>query len=362
MTWVKVRKKLIRLSIQASITIALLEFFLFILVKMGLINIMTPTYHLPKYGYFLPVRSHIFGYQHEPNSAYYINKTCLSTSFRFNSLGFRGLEHQKKSNKTRAIVIGDSYMEGLGVNEEDRLSSILEKKLNIPHLNFGMAGKSPSEEYVIYDSVASKYEHDIVLWSLFPSNDLTDDNPANRVPNNIGPCWDGEYPNYQLKYFPDSAPDILQRPLWKRIMMNFTYSYNALHKVKNAFAKNTDYKYSGYFIYTDDQLDRLTFSIIKLSEKAKNKKIIIFCIPSQLDYDTTIVHTRPSIDIPLQKLCDSLNIEYIGLYDEFKHTDTGEPGYFLSCDGHWSEIGHIKAMEAILEKSATYRALSKSSE
>ena len=320
---------------------------------------ITPTYEMPKYGYFSPVRSNMFGFQHQPNSTYKINKSCFNTEYTFNSLGFRDSEHLGSSKRTRVIVIGDSFMEGLGVSENQRLSSLLENETGIEHLNFAMSNKGTCQEYIIYDSIASKFQHDIVLWSIFPQNDLTDDDPAYNSEENIAPYWDGDFPNYKLTFFPKHSPQTKRKSFCKRFFKNYTYTYNALFLFKESLKKQKEYKTVGYFDYSNAQLDRMKYSILKLKEAATNKKIVIICIPSHLElaysYDPK---KQQSIENELLEYCSELDIEFIGLYSYFKKSQTKVEDHYLQCDSHWNQFGHIKAKEILLKFSETYKGIS----
>lgn len=358
LNWKKLRKRITRILFQMIITFLLLEVSLFFLVKLGFLNMITPTYNLPEYGYFSPVRSNLFGYQHQPNSTYKINKSCFTTEYSFNSLGFRDNEHAKSSNRPRVMVIGDSFMEGLGVSEDQRLSSLLEKETNIEHLNFAMSNKGTCQEFIIYDSIASKFQHDVVLWSIFPQNDLSDDDPTVKDEDNIAPCWSGNYPNYELTFFPKQAPQIKRKSFLKRFLKNYTYSYNALFLLKESLKKQKDYKPIGYFDYSKSQLDRVKYSILKLKEAAKNKKIVIICIPSHLElaysYDPK---NQQTIENELMEFCSQLDIEFIGLYPYFKQSKSTVEDLYLECDSHWNPFGHKKTMEILLKESETYKEL-----
>lgn len=331
----------------------LIELSLMLAVKSGFINILMPIYQMNSHEDFLPLRSNIYGHQHLPNSTYRIKKYCLETNYQFNALGFRDQLQPKQSPIKRIMVIGDSFMEGVGVAENERLSDLLEKKMGMPHLNFAMADKGSTQTYLIYDSIAKNYSHEAILWSLFPTNDLIDDDPNyGKSINGIKPCWTGTYPNYELAFYPLEAPYKKQNKRWKRFLKSYTYTYDALFYLKEhlklIWTKDQSYPLSGYFNYTDDQLNRMKYSIQKLKESSAGKPITIICIPSTLDLDATNERNQKNIEIPLRTFCKQQGVAFIGLFDLFSSRKNSISEYYYECDSHWNPKGHALVADYLL--------------
>lgn len=354
------KKKFFRVLKILLINLILIEVSIMGLVKLDVLKIIAPTYSFSNVQTFLPVRSYLYGYKHAPLSTYQIKKNCLNNHYRFNSLGFRGTEYTTSSSVKRVVVLGDSFMEGVGVEEDERLSNLLQKETGVPHLNFSMGDKGTTQSFVIYDSIASKYDHNVVLFSIYPTNDLIDDDPNyGKTPNSIRPCWDGEYPDYSLRFFPENAPKYKRRATIKYILKQFTYTYNALFFLKQlllSHQSDKDFPRTGYFNYSTEQLNRMKYSILKLNEKAKSKKVIVMCIPSTTDLNQSKNGEHLNIEFHLKKLCEEHNIEFIGLYNDFK-SSKNISSLFHTCDSHWTDLGHKKAKSCILSKSNFYSTL-----
>lgn len=356
-------KKVKHFIIIGIFTFILMEISLFAITKFQLLNIIIPTYSMSSPEDFLPERSRIYGYRHQPNSTYEIKKNCLHTYYKFNSYGFRAKEPTKRSSKKRIVVIGDSFMEGVGVAEEERLPNLLEQNSSIKHVNFAMADKGTTQAYVIYDSIASKFEHSAILFSIFPVNDLIDDDPEmGKNENSIRPCWVGEYPNYKLEFVPKNAPSQKDYSKWKHFLKTHTYTYDALfylkESIKEKMSDKKNYTKTGYFNYTDEQLNRMKYSLQKIKEKAKEKPLIVICIPSHLDLINT-EKTQKSIEKPLSEFCSKNNIEFIGLYDFFKRKSlTPEKEFYYSCDSHWNAKGHQVVGDYLMSKPTFVKSYS----
>lgn len=99
-----------------------------------------------------------------------------------NSEGFRDKNHSlvKDSNTIRIAVIGDSYVFGWGVEENETFVMLLEKKINKEYantgkrfevFNFGFGGAGLKDKVLYYTEFAKKYDQDIIiivyLWDDF---------------------------------------------------------------------------------------------------------------------------------------------------------------------------------------------------
>ena len=100
---------------------------------------------------------------------------------RANSFGIRYPEiplEKNSKNELRIAVIGDSFTEGFGVEEDQRFSSILERQWSKPDrkvlfINCGVPGAGPVEYFQIFSHIALAYNPDKLLLVLY-DNDLID--------------------------------------------------------------------------------------------------------------------------------------------------------------------------------------------
>lgn len=91
-----------------------------------------------------------------------------------NSEGFRGRREyavRKPQGVFRAVALGDSVVNGYGVEDEQTFSALLEKKLSARHpaevLNMGVAGFCSAEELIQLQEVGLRYEPDLVILGYF---------------------------------------------------------------------------------------------------------------------------------------------------------------------------------------------------
>lgn len=93
------------------------------------------------------------------------------TRTEINSEGFRD-DHfniSKPSNQFRIVAIGDSFTIGMGLNDSQRYSEILEKKLDesmekdVKVLNMGLGGAGMKDYYQILYNKGTRYDPDMVI-------------------------------------------------------------------------------------------------------------------------------------------------------------------------------------------------------
>ena len=120
---------------------------------------------------------HDWGGWHKPSSTANHIDNCFSAVYRSNSYGARDRKRSLAAGSKRVIMLGDSFVEGFAVNEEVRLSNLLERGLGIEILNFGMTHFGPLQYQILYEKLAKRFDHDAVLIGFLPENDFIDNDP-----------------------------------------------------------------------------------------------------------------------------------------------------------------------------------------
>jgi len=96
---------------------------------------------------------------------------------RTNALGWRDKprETAKPAGTKRALLLGDSYVFGVGVDDGLRVSDALEREIaGLEAWNLGVTAYGPDQELLLLQSVAGEYAPDIVVWFACLSNDVED--------------------------------------------------------------------------------------------------------------------------------------------------------------------------------------------
>ena len=226
------KTRLLTLLAVGITTFLLLEAALFLLVASGTIPIRKPNYSFSEEPFWSDSNAR-FGVWHKAGVSVRHRKSCFDVVYQANSYGARDAERDLESDTPRVVVLGDSFVEGYGLDVGDRTSNLLEDHAGIEHLNFGSTGHfGPTQFYLVYEWLARDFEHDAVLVGILPDNDFLDDDfDYGRIAywNRYRPYWTGEYPDYELIYFPQSrAPENPTLARLKHVLSESTYTYNAL--------------------------------------------------------------------------------------------------------------------------------------
>lgn len=94
----------------------------------------------------------------------------------FNAYGHRGPAFPyEKGLKKRIVFMGDSVLEGLGVEPAERFTELLNERLGhgFEVVNFGVEGYSFAQEFEYFKDKVLRFSPDLVLWCL-TSNDLSE--------------------------------------------------------------------------------------------------------------------------------------------------------------------------------------------
>lgn len=97
--------------------------------------------------------------------------------FQLNAHGFRDRDFQPRSPDTkRVLMLGDSFLMGLGVKSRETLPASLERVLGRGYevLNMGVIGDGPDQSWLRLRQTGFALEPDTVLLTVFPANDFED--------------------------------------------------------------------------------------------------------------------------------------------------------------------------------------------
>ncbi len=173
----------------AQIALALLGVFLsLVMIEMGL-RVFYPQYSGK------PVQFHpVLGFSPIPNydDTYIWPGHESVTHFHTNSLGFRDSEIHipKPENVFRTLVLGDSMTFGIGVEEEEAFTEVIEKMLNdnakagdvrYEVINAGVPGYSTAQELLQYRLYGQQLNPDLVILAFLVTNDLLDNLCAEQI-------------------------------------------------------------------------------------------------------------------------------------------------------------------------------------
>jgi|Deesub1362A_J573_1020465.scaffolds.fasta_scaffold04519_2 hypothetical protein len=317
----------------------------------------------------------ILGHKGKPNldTSFSIG-WCLESRIITNSQGWRSLKNfsqNKPRNVIRIAVLGDSYVQGLQVDNNEIFTYLLEEKLNnnlgknFEVYNFGISAYGTVREYLVLKEYVLDYKPDIVILLFYIGNDISDSGE--------------EYEKYImkinkkrilksklsiLKTYQFIANDVIPKhPKLAKFLYNLGIMDTKINDPKNLP--------QGYYIYLDDYTPEVAnnwkISLEYLSkmnsilDKNNITFIVVFFDAQDIIYNelyTELLEKYPNAknskfdkEKPSRILKIFLlenNISYLYLTEKFveRINKTGEKTYF-PCDLHWNEIGHKWAAEEI---------------
>lgn len=114
------------------------------------------------------------GWRHIPGSSGWLVSPEFAVEYRINEAGLRDREVtiEKTPGQGRLLCFGDSFVEGWGVNREERVSEVLQSRLAAMEvINFGVAGYGTDQEWLLFEKQGPRFRPDWVVL-FFYGNDL----------------------------------------------------------------------------------------------------------------------------------------------------------------------------------------------
>lgn len=352
-------KKIKFLFFFISINIIAFEFF-----SLSMCNIFelcnSPNYLLTKQNNHHWINHHKYGVWHEPNFKYNHQTSCFSADYYFNNFGAKDLDRKIKG-KNRTIIIGDSYVEGYGVDNEKIFSYLLEKNSEnqIKYLNFSSSGYFGSTQlYILISDLIKKIEFDRVILFLNPSSDFEDDSIEFAKlfhHKKYRPYYD-LFKN-KIYYYNQEYQKIEKEKITLRnILDNFTYSYKFLRYLnqqlnlifkKKKIQQISNADPSGYISYYE-KYPKNTFEIIKRNLfnihallKEHDIKFVVSTLPSKKD----IIYfnnkdAKNNLDKELKEYLDIYNVKFFNVMELETLKNKLTLNSYFDCNDHMNEIGH----------------------
>lgn len=266
------------------------------------------------------------------------------------------------------------------VNTQERLSTLLEQRTGLEHLNFAVSSSSPINYYLTYKRIVKAYQADMLIVGFLPANDFEsykESNAHGLVDWPVyTPYWQGTYPTYQLRYslarvdqsicygkhtqvslrkVVDSVYSAL--PLSAKLKADFWANSSLLRLLSERKARR--YKagqISSYEQFTEDDWHYVSYSLRQLIQEAAGKNVIILSIPTLWDLRALKSGNVNRIDPLLAQFCQQHGVAFIPLAPSFLAYKGKLAHLYVPCDGHWSVQGEAYAADAVFHHPV-YQAL-----
>jgi hypothetical protein len=294
------------------------------------------------------------GVWHQPFTGMRHTTPCFDVVYRANSVGARDVERQRRSAARRVVVLGDSIVEGWGLELEERLSGRLEAATGIEHLNFAMAHFGPYQDYLAYRQFASPFDHTAVLVGIYPSNDLFDlDYEAARK----APGYEYRYRRYLVGDYPNYRVVDYREGRLRALLRRYSYAYNALSNALFLWTQPPPPPApegepgSRFYDFTDAELDRLRFCMERIVEAASGRPVVVVLMPALPDFRRYDLHKGQPVPLAerLAAVSGKGGFRVVDLLPAMHDATRDWRGYHFPCDHHWSAKANAVAAGRLQE-------------
>lgn len=297
------------------------------------------------------------GWSHKPSAKkIFVNEDGDHALVIQNRYGQRGREYPfaRNGKKTRILVIGDSFTEGVQVGESQLFTHLMEKnnkKLEV--LNAGVGAYSTVQEYLYLKNTGLKFKPDIVLY-MFYNNDLFENclsyspamgpRPYAVVEGNstrvVEALNDADYLRFAL---PAPFAMTLQK-------YSLLYAFLNTRVYQKIFARPLKQEYKADLNKLEKNChEKKVFSDLVRLEKSISEKAgaeyYVVVIPAARE----LARKFSNVDRTVSEILKTDGIEHLRLLPVFKQEKAAGARLYFNKDIHWTRAGHRLAAREILK-------------
>jgi lysophospholipase L1-like esterase len=287
-------------------------------------------------------------------------------TFTYDSRGYRNLTEQRQAD---IVMVGDSYIEGWYVSDNETAASLLQQSLQRPVANLGVAGYGSLQGAIVVQRESPPLKPRVVVWSFFEGNDLYDDEEFENA--RLAPAVDNAGQNghaegfargqgWKQRSFTGNALRRIRRwaePLFPNRAPWFgQLSRPGLERQTVYFADYAAVPWSDW-IEGRWQRTKAAFEEAAAYAQAHDTKLIIMYVPVKYRVYHPFVEFAPDSPAndwtlwPLpglfEEFCSDTGLDCIDLTEMFQAAvRRGEMPYAAS-DTHWGATGHRLVAERL---------------
>lgn len=317
-----------------------------------------------------------------------------NVKYTFNSAGARDRERQKKSDKSRFLFLGDSFMEGYGIKQRDRLSDLVEEKTQTESLNFSVSGLAQTQMRLLYTDLASAYEHDVLFLTFYPFNDFRELDYGNRQkffgdrykPYTVKDSSDNFNTVYYLPEARESAYHISKfsrvtarnllssivrsdqpflKKVW-RIFRDFSGTGTLLdtaverlrHQLTPPESEDPGFDPGIHHLQSpgDRQWEILTYELKQIREHAGGRPVVLMLIPHPDDFAyIRALGMKSPVQKKMEEIAGELDIHFVDFLAKMPAENVKK--LYHRNDDHWNKKGHKVAAEILIAELENLKLL-----
>ena len=329
--------------------------------------------------HFIDSGAYAWATWHTPNSTFTHASQCYNVTMIFNSLGARG-RLPDSTNSHTALMLGDSFAEGFGVEEDSTIAERYGRSTGMQTLNLGTSGHIGTTQMgLIYDHFGRIFRHAKVFVLLYLANDFAENDIRNKDILAHGqryrPYRDAQQDISKIIYkgSPDSsiasrksmreldkvnAYRMGLKTFWKKdmslpvkiIRLSYTARLLKLFKLRLTYRRKIAVSASSYpaeLKFDSTALRILEYDmehIMRIADR-NNATVCFVNLPSRqlLQKSASRINTwkkYKSLELTLEKIAARGNHRYISFFDHIIHEKTDLDSIFFTCDHHFNNLGY----------------------
>ena len=284
-------------------------------------------------------------------------------TFRYsnNSLGWRGRREYRETKTTeyRVLFLGDSFIYGLGVNDDQTIAAQVEKELrssrvSVEVMNAGAPGKGTDYALKSFQTVGRKFHPDLTVLGFF-CNDFQDNargeyyNIGRRGELQVKPlnCKRGaiktlldHLPVYNWLISWSQAANLVKQA-GVEVLIN--WGRKSGPDATNGLVVSYDRGASGYALAGNEPLTRIYLEQLNAAVKRAGGELMICYIPMSqevLDYRRT--RTISPDERAIQRLAADNGMMLWSLTPLLAHSGQSIERLYYQ-EGHWTAAAHARA-------------------
>jgi hypothetical protein len=299
------------------------------------------------------------GFRYPPHARNTISRPDLQFTYTTNGQGFRG--QAEWPSTAEIVVVGDSWVFGYGVNDDETWISRLAARLSKSTVvNLGLIGAGPAQYLRVYRTYGVPLEPRLVIVGLFPGNDIADQalfdawlragSPGNY---DVWRFFRGDLGGSMRSTLSRSRVLFLAREAWKLRGTRFagrTFSFpdgSRLHLAPGILSASTARAHPG-----DPAFDRVVGLLREFRDEAgrHGSRILVLLFPTkERIYLPLLGDTPPELVQPFITELRALGMDMLDLTPVFRrHARAGERLYF-DVDGHINLAGNRVLSDTLLQ-------------
>jgi lysophospholipase L1-like esterase len=314
------------------------------------------------------------GYLHTPGSTGVIKGRSFAATYHTDGHGFRNAWPWPE--EADIVVVGDSFVFGYGVEDDEAWPAILAQALPQARLlNLGLIGASPEQYRRVYETFGMQMRPKVLLVGMLMANDFWDAEMFDR--------WlaRGGQGNYMTWRNYDRYVFTLQEPIegLKNLGRRYSYLYNLVQHAYKMFRSGTPYvlpfadgkqvqlwpsrldetaamaqPHRSQFHLVLESLTRLQ----ALATGCGTHVLVIFQPGKEEVYLPFVEESTPDPGAPLRAALGSRGIDFLDLTPAFRQQAQAGQRLFFEIDGHPNRAGYrliaSEVLKHLKKNAATY--------